>query len=74
MTSEVAVCAVSVCKAFLLLNEMKKPKRKRWWSRNLFSGSISVGLNLLEQFKLEDGMGFRNFTRMTLLILVRLIC
>jgi hypothetical protein len=64
MTSEVAVCAMSVCSAFSLLNEMKKRKLKRWWSRNLFSGGISVGLNLLEKLKLEDGMGFRNFTRM----------
>jgi hypothetical protein len=26
---------------------------------------ISVGLNILEKLKLEDGLGFRNFTRMT---------
>ena len=65
MTSEVALCAISVCSTFLLLNEVKKGKRKRWWSRNLFAGGVSVGLNLLEKLKLEDGMGFSNFTRMT---------
>jgi len=27
-------------------------------------GGVSVGLNLSEKLKLEDGMGFRNFTRM----------
>jgi len=49
MTSEVALCAISVCNTFLLLNEVKKGKRKLWWSRNLFAGGVNVGLNLLEK-------------------------
>jgi hypothetical protein len=65
MTSEVVLCAISVCNPSLILSEVKKGKRKRWWTRNLFAGGVRVGLNLLEKLKLEDVMGFTNFTRTT---------
>ena len=60
---DIALCGVSSCLA-IVLGE-KSRKRKRWWCRELLEVGPTFGINLLEKLRLEDGMGFRNFTRLT---------
>lgn len=46
-----------------MLNKRKRVKLKRW-RRQLFEDGSGHSLNLLDTLKMEDGGGFRNFTRM----------
>ncbi|KAG8239734.1 hypothetical protein J437_LFUL019280 [Ladona fulva] len=48
---------------YLLWNEEKK--RRRWWMRKAVMEGTSYRDKLLSELKLEDGAGFRNFTRMS---------
>jgi hypothetical protein len=51
--------------AFIVMNsEARRKKRKRrWWKKTLLKKR--GGLSLLANQSMEDGSGFRNFTRMT---------
>lgn len=60
---DIALCGVSSCLA-LVFGE-KSRKRKRWWCREVLEEGPKFGMNLLEKLRLEDAMGFRNFTRLT---------
>jgi hypothetical protein len=62
MSSGAALAAIAA--SIILLCERRIKKPKRWWTRQLFAG-YTLGLDLLDILKLEDGYGFRNFTQMT---------
>lgn len=65
MSREIALAGLSVS-LFLLLNRSKSNIRKRrWWRRQLFQSSNRPAHDLLDTLRLEDGMGFRNFVRMS---------
>jgi hypothetical protein len=51
--------------AFIVMSsEARRKKRKRrWWIKTLLTKR--GGLSLLANLSMEDGSGFRNFTRMT---------
>ena len=61
MTDLVGIAACTV----IILDNEKKRKRRRWWRREIFAEGPRFGCNLLSTLKLEDSMGFRNFTRLT---------
>jgi hypothetical protein len=55
-----------VCSAALIVmnSEARRKKRKRrWWIKTLLKER--GGLSLLANLSMEDGSGFRNFTRIT---------
>ncbi|XP_058056222.1 uncharacterized protein LOC131207618 [Anopheles bellator] len=54
----------AVVAAYSLCSPAKRVKR-RCWTRELFAEASQHGLRLIDQLYLNDGMGFRNFTRMT---------
>jgi hypothetical protein len=63
MPREAALAAIAA--SIILLRECRTKKPKCWWTRRLFAGEYTFGLHLLDTLKLEDGSGFRNFTRIT---------
>lgn len=66
MSREIALCVFfNLCLNNWMLLRRKKRKPKRYCRRILFLGWISVAENLLEKLKLEEGMGLRNFVRMS---------
>ena len=68
MSSEV-VAGVCACAVIILAKEMRTKKfKKKRWRRQLFSRHEGHAKNLLNDLKLEDGQGFRNFLRMTLIL------
>ena len=60
---DIAFSAVSSCLA--VIASEKPRKQKRWWSREVFSEGPRYGMSLLNELRLEDAMGFHNFTRLT---------
>jgi hypothetical protein len=58
---DVIICSA----AFIVMNsEARRKKRKRrWWIKTLLKKR--GGPSLLGNLSMEDGSGFRNFTRMT---------
>lgn len=49
----------------IALCEKRNRRRRRWWTRKIFQEGDSYGINLMNELMLEDGSGFRNFTRMS---------
>ena len=60
---DIALCGMSACLA-IITNERSR-KRKRWWTREVLTEGPRFGTTLLNKLKMEDAMGFRNFTRLT---------
>lgn len=64
MATEEDVVLASAC--FIVINHVADlPRKRRWWTRKFLEESSYYGQNLLSDLRLEDGAGFRNFTRMT---------
>jgi hypothetical protein len=60
-------CVAGVCTAHVFLVHERRRRRnlRRWWTRHFLNKDTRYGENLLADFKLEDGAGFRNFVKMT---------
>jgi len=64
MSREIDLRAFNLCLDNLMLSKRKeRESKKRYRRRTLFSGGIRVAVNLLDKFKLEHDLGFRNFLR-----------
>jgi hypothetical protein len=49
-----------------MLNErQQRGNGRRWWTRHFLKEGTRSGVNLLVDFKVEDGDGFNIFVRMT---------
>ena len=64
MSSEV-VAGVCACAVIILAKEIRKKIKKTMVAKTTISWYEGHAKNLLNDFKLEDGQGFRNFLRMT---------
>lgn len=64
MSQELGLAGVSLS-LLLLIKSRNKRNQRRWWVRKLFSNNSDTCRDLLDTLRLEDGMGFVNFLRMT---------
>lgn len=60
---DIVLCGMSSC--LVLITSERTRKRKRWWTREVLAEGPRFGNALLNKLRLEDAMGFRNFTRLT---------
>ena len=63
MTRDIASGLIAA--SAVIIFDTQKRKRRRWWTRQVLSEGPAFGNNLLNKLRLEDAMGFRNFTRLT---------
>lgn len=65
MASNNDLIAAGVCAAYLIIVKNKKNKKKRRLQKGLLRDGVNYGNGLMNDLKLEDGSGFRNFMRMS---------